>query len=153
MKNNQLCRQCRDGRDRKQVNSDADRRSASGWCALGTAIHKYRPRSLPSVNKIMLLSLMCCRASAQLECPGDAFVAANAERSQIGRAFYANDMCGVDAGSASVDGSVGVTQNSVGQIMSNSNVGALGGGGAGCNRRLEMLTWPAGTEVRFHLTV
>lgn len=114
-----------------------------------------RQRAVDPVLQLRLLYLLAvfqnCATPVDATCPDASFRVAPGDTGDhfpntVGRAFYANDMCGADAGSASVSGVVGVTQNSDGQTISSSNVGALSGGGAGCSRRLEMITWPAGTE-------
>ena len=85
------------------------------------------------------------------DCPAGSFTAATAVAQPVGRAFYANDMCGVDAGSSSASGAVDISTTSTGRVVPGgaggaANVGALSGGGAGCSRRLEMISWPAGTD-------
>jgi hypothetical protein len=66
--------------------------------------------------------------------------------SSVGRLFYGNDMCG----GAPSAGPVQISKTVTGKLVSGggggSKVGALSGGGAGCARRLEMLSWPAGSE-------
>eukprot|EP01047_Picozoa_sp_COSAG01_P090833 COSAG01_NODE_22588_length_849_cov_4.649333_1_plen_185_part_10 len=64
----------------------------------------------------------------------------------VGRLFYGNDMCG----GAPSAGPVQISKTVTGKLVSGggggSKVGGLSGGGAGCARRLEMLSWPAGSE-------
>ena len=99
-------------------------------------------------RRVALCALALFR-SGSATCPAGSLAAqedtAGVVAGSVGRVFYANDFCG--GGGAEV---VDVSRTSTGQLVSGSrgstNVGALSGGGAGCARRLEMLSWPAGTE-------
>jgi hypothetical protein len=66
--------------------------------------------------------------------------------SSVGRLFYGNDMCGGAPSAGPVQISKTVTGKLVSGGAGGSKVGGLSGGGAGCARRLEMLSWPAGSE-------
>ena len=84
-------------------------------------------------------------AGVKADCPAGSFTVS--QGGDIGRLFYANDMCGSSGGSETVD----VTTTSTGRTVNGgsggtSHVGALSGGGAGCSRRLEMMSWVAGED-------
>lgn len=97
------------------------------------------------------LTQLLIASHVRADCPASSFTASSTVAEPVGRAFYANDMCGVNAGSSSASGAVGVSTTATGRTVPGgtggaANVGALSGGGAGCSRRLEMISWPAGTD-------